>query len=101
MRILWADRALERVEETARYIALDDGAAALRWVEGLFESVGRLAAFPESGRLIPELEGRGARELVFGAYRVFYRLRPDVLLILTVRHASQLIREDEVGEGRT
>jgi len=101
VRLLWTDRALERVEETARYIALDDSEAALRWVEELFESVGRLAAFPESGRLVPELEGRGVRELIFGAYRVFYRLRPDVVLVLTVRHASQLIREDELAEGRT
>jgi len=41
------------------------------------------------------------RELVYGAYRVFYRVEHEAVLILTVRHASQLIREDEVAEGRT
>ena len=41
------------------------------------------------------------RELVYGAYRVFYRVDAGTVLILTVRHASQLVREDEVGEGRT
>lgn len=101
MRVAWTDRALERVQETARYIAADDADAARRWVDELFELVGRLVAFPESGRLVPELEGRGVRELIFGAYRVFYRLQPDVVLVLTVRHASQLIREDELAEGRT
>ena len=101
MRIDWSDRALERVRETARYIAADDPAAAVRWAEGLFDAAARLADFPESGRLAPELEDRGVRELVYGAYRVFYRVDAEVVLILTVRHASQLIREDEVGEGRT
>ena len=51
--------------------------------------------------MAPELGERGVRELVYGAYRVFYRVDAEAVLILTVRHASQLIREDEVGEGRT
>ena len=101
MRIAWTDRALERVRETAHYIAADDPTAAVRWTEGLFDAVGRLADFPESGRLAPELQDRGVRELVYGAYRVFYRSDAGTVLILTVRHASQLVREDEVGEGRT
>jgi toxin ParE1/3/4 len=100
MRLAWTDRALERTRETARYIAAADPSAAVRWAEGLFDAVARLADFPESGRLAPELEDRGVRELVYGAYRVFYRVDAGAVLILTVRHASQLIREDEVVEGR-
>ena len=99
MRLAWSDRALARVRETARFIAADDPAAALRWAEGLFDAVGRLADYPESGRLVPELEGRGVRELVYGAYRVFYRVDESAVFILTVRHASQLTREGEVAEG--
>ncbi len=101
MRLAWTDRALTRVRETARYIAADDPDAARRWADGLFDVVESLAVFPESGRLAPELEDRGVRELVYGAYRVFYRVDAVAVLILTVRHASQLIREDEVAEGRT
>ncbi len=101
MRLDWSDRALGRVRETARYIAADDPVAAVRWVDGLFDAAGRLADFPESGRIAPELEDRGVRELIYGAYRVFYRIEADAVLILTVRHASQLVREDEVGERRT
>jgi len=101
VRLRWTDRALTRVRETTRYIAADDPAAAAAWADGLFDAAGRLADFPESGRLAPELAGRGVRELVYGAYRVFYRVEQESVLILTVRHASQLIREDEVAEGRT
>jgi len=99
VRITWTDLALDRVEATALHIAADDPAAALLWTDELFAAAARLADFPESGRLVPELQGRGVRELIYGAYRVFYRI--DVaIVILTVRHASQLIREDEVDEGR-
>ena len=101
MRLAWTDRALLRVEETARYIAADDPAAAMRWASELFDLIERLTEFPESGRLVPELKRRGVRELVYGAYRVFYRVDAAAVLILTVRHARQLIREDEVAEGRT
>jgi len=101
VRPAWTDRALLRVRETARYIAADDPAAALRWAEELFEAVARLSDFPESGRFAPELTDRGVREILYGSYRVFYRLDGGTVFILTVRHASQLIREDEVGEGRT
>ena len=97
MRIAWTDLALDRVEETALHIAADDPEAAMCWTDELFAAAERLAEFPESGRLVPELPGRGVREFIYGAYRVFYRVEKAVI-ILTVRHASQLILEDEVDE---
>lgn len=79
----------------AVYVAQDDPDAADRWTLGLFDAVERLADFPESGRMVPELGARDVRELIFGAYRVFYRVGSAVE-VLSVRHGSQLIRPDEV-----
>jgi plasmid stabilization system protein ParE len=81
VRLAWTDRALTRLRETARYIAADDPDAARRWADGLFDVVQRLADFPESGRLAPEFEDRDVRELVYGAYRVFYRVDTEAVLI--------------------
>jgi plasmid stabilization system protein ParE len=53
MKIVWSPLVLERVEDTARYIAKDSPDAAVRWVEDLFSAVERLADFPESGRMVP------------------------------------------------
>ena len=97
MQVVWTDPALECVGEVAVYIARDDPDAADRWTAELFDAVERLADFPESGRMVPELGARDVRELIFGAYRVFYRLRSAVE-VLSVRHGSQLIRRDEVRE---
>jgi len=62
MQVIWTDPALERVDETAVYIAQDDPAAADRWTLELFAAVERLIDFPESGRMVPELATRDVRE---------------------------------------
>ena len=92
----WTDLALESVDEIALHIAEDDREAAIRWTVELFEAVDRLSDFPESGRMVPELEERAVRELVYGAYRVFYRVG-DAVTVLSVRHGSRLIRDEEVS----
>jgi toxin ParE1/3/4 len=95
MQVVWTDPALERVAEVAVYIAQDDPDVADRWTLELFDAVERLADFPESGRMVPELGARDVRELIFGAYRVFYRVGSAVE-VLSVRHGSQLVRSEEV-----
>lgn len=55
MRVVWSPLALERVEDIAQYIAEDKPSAAVEWVEGIFDTVERLADFPESERVVPEV----------------------------------------------
>jgi toxin ParE1/3/4 len=97
MQVVWTDPALERVDEIALNIARDNPDAATRWAVELFDAVGQLVDFPESGRVVPEVGAREVRELIFGAYRVFYRVGSRVE-VLSVRHGSQLLRADEVHE---
>ena len=98
MKVVWSPLALQRVQETALFIAADQPQAAAKWVESLFASVERLQDFPNSGRFVPELNSKSIREVIFGAYRVFYRVRSDVE-ILTIRRGSQLLRLDELEEN--
>jgi plasmid stabilization system protein ParE len=97
MKIVWSPLALERVEDIARYIAEDNPDAALRWVDGLFAMVERLADFAKSGRMVPEVGSPRIRELIFGTYRVIYSIK-DQVDILTVRRSSQLLRISEVDD---
>lgn len=97
MRIVWSPLALERVEDIAQYIAEDKPGAAVEWVDGIFDTVERLADFPESGRVVPEVGGHRIREVIFGTYRVIYSIRGQVD-ILTVRRSSQLLRMSELGD---
>ena len=100
MKVVWSPLALECVEDTALYIAEDNPDAAVRWVEDLFATVERLADFPESGRMVPEVGSPRIRERIFGTYRVIYSAK-DQVDILTVRRSSQLLRMSELGDDET
>jgi toxin ParE1/3/4 len=100
MRIVWSPLALERVEDIAQYIAEDKPAAAVEWIDGLFATVERLADFPQSGRIVPELGVHRIREVMFGAYRVIYSVK-DRIDILTVRRSNQLLRASELDGDET
>lgn len=95
MKIIWSPLALERVDDIAQYIAQDKPQAAIKWIEELFAVVERLADYPESGRIVPELGSRRIREVIFGAYRIIYTIK-DQINILTVRRGHQLLRLDEL-----
>lgn len=97
MRVVWSPLALERVEDIALYIAEDKPDAAVKWVDDLFATVERLADFPESGRMVPEVGSRRIREVIFGSYRVIYSVKEQVD-VLTVRRSSQLLRLSELGD---
>jgi plasmid stabilization system protein ParE len=95
MQVVWTDPALDLVEESALYKAADDPVAAVRWVDELFAAVERLADLPETGRVVPEQGAREVREVILGAYRVFYRVGAAVE-VLSVRHGSRLLDPTEV-----
>ncbi|MGH9341024.1 MAG: type II toxin-antitoxin system RelE/ParE family toxin [Acidobacteriota bacterium] len=76
MRIVWSPLAIQRVREAAEYIARDKPGAAQRWIRGAFETVGRLAKLPHSGRVVPELGRPDIREVIYGFYRIIYRVTP-------------------------
>ena len=63
----------------------------------LFDSVERLADYPQSGRVVPEVGVQRIREVIFGAYRVIYSVK-DKVEILTVRRGSQLLDVSEIDD---
>jgi plasmid stabilization system protein ParE len=96
--IEWSPLALERAGEIAGYIALDKPSAAELWLDGLFESVERLELHPMSGRVVPEVNIERIREVIYGAYRVIYRVdtRAQKISVLTILRGSELIPADEL-----
>ncbi|MEK7308044.1 MAG: type II toxin-antitoxin system RelE/ParE family toxin [Nitrospirota bacterium] len=58
MKIVWSPLAIERVSESAEYIAQDSPEAATKWVDNLFEKVKRLKTFHEVGGECQKLRGQ-------------------------------------------
>jgi toxin ParE1/3/4 len=96
MKILWSPLAIARVSEIAGYIAQDNPDAAESWINTVFEKVEHLKEFPESGRILPETDNTTIRELIYGNYRIVYRVERSRISILTVRHGKQLLPADDI-----
>ena len=90
MNVIWSPLALDKIGQTAEYIALDNPSAAEKWVNDVFDKAENLGSFPELGRLVPELNRANYREIIFGNYRIIYSVTLNIN-ILTVRNCSQLL----------
>ena len=91
-RIAWAPQAIEDVEAIRAYVARDSRHSADLLVERLVPAVARLEANPLSGRVVPEVGDEALREVIHGNYRIVYRLRFDLVEIVTVFHSARLFR---------
>jgi len=87
-RVRWFPEARDNVRAARQYIARDNPTAAKQTAKRIRDAVKGLATYPHMGR-----EGRvaGTRELVVPAtsYIVVYRLRAEIVEILTVLHGAQ------------
>ena len=96
MKIIWSPLAIDRASEIAEYIAQDKPAAAEKWINTVFSKVEQLKSSPEIGRIVPEIRNDQIRELIYGNYRVIYRIEKKQISILTIRHGKQILPIDEI-----
>lgn len=87
--IRWSGPAIREFEGALDYIALENRDAADRLARAIHRAVGRLRAFPDSGRMVPELEDPGLREAVHAPFRVIYQSQKDLVEILAVVRTEQ------------
>jgi len=97
VRVVWSPLAITRAAEAAGYIAQDRPGAAERWVKNLFDTVRSLSRFPERGRQVPEVGRSDIREILYGEYRVIYRVEARRIAILTVRHGRRQFDVNELA----
>ena len=91
-QISWSPEAIEDVEAIRAYVARDSSRYADLLVERLVSAVEHLETDPLSGRVVPEVGNEAVRELIHGNYRIVYRVRADLVEIVTVFHGARLFR---------
>ncbi|MDR9419667.1 type II toxin-antitoxin system RelE/ParE family toxin [Gracilimonas sp.] len=91
MEIVWTNQAFHKLNKFVDYIAHDDFDTAEKWAVKLIEKTDQLIEQPESGRIVPEYNEPNLRKLIFGNYRVIYRIRKEeaTIYIQTVWHVRQ------------
>jgi toxin ParE1/3/4 len=95
LKIVWPPLALEKLEASAKFIALDKPSAADKWVNDIFDRIDLLGSQPQLDREVPELLGSNYREVIFGSYRIIYKVENEIK-ILTLRNSRQLLSLDDI-----
>jgi plasmid stabilization system protein ParE len=87
---------LAQAEEATDYIAAERPATAAKWLDWLMDLVERLPRFPRKGRMVPEVGRSVIREVLYGRYRIIYRVDPTQISIVTVRHQRRRFTADDL-----
>jgi addiction module RelE/StbE family toxin len=96
MKIVWSPLAIDRASEIADYIARDKPSAVEQWIHKIFSKVEYIKTSPEIGRIVPEINNSQIREIIFGNYRIIYRIEKKRKSILTIRHGKQVLPIKEI-----
>jgi toxin ParE1/3/4 len=83
--------AADDLDTIAEFISQDSPQYSTLFVMDVLCAVDRLNQFPKLGRIVPESNSVSIREIIFGSYRIVYRLRQDLVEVLTVFHGSKLL----------
>ena len=95
-RVIWTEQAKTDLEEILLYIARESAEIAARKYEELKIAASRLKDFPQTGRIIPELEEQNIttyRELVVSPWRIMYKIEREEVYILALLDGRRNIED--------
>lgn len=91
MKVLWTDAAVSQLQAVHDYVAQTSPEYARRIVDRLTNRSIQIAAFPLSGRMVPEYELNEVRQVIEDSYRIIYLIKEDEdqVEVLAVIHSSR------------
>lgn len=90
-QVSWTPQAANDLEAICLFIARDSLQLAAAFADRVLRATDRLANFPRSGRVVPELKIESIREIIVASYRLIYRVRQDGVQLLTVHHGARML----------
>ncbi len=90
-KIKWTEKASSHLQAIHDYIAQDSKTYAARFIKSLIKSTLKLESTPRCGRIVPEFEDYGLREVIYQNYRIVYRITGDneIVEVLAVIHSAR------------
>jgi addiction module RelE/StbE family toxin len=85
--VKWTTPAREDINEIINYIAKTNLKYAAKILDKMEENVKKLDTYPESYRIVPELEKNGYliyREIIVEYWRIIYKVENDFVYIMLV-----------------
>lgn len=89
MNVFITGEAREDLDRIAAYIAQDNPARAVSFIQELLEGCRSLSAMPHAFPLVPRYGASGIRRRKHGNYLIFYRAASGRIDILHILNAAQ------------
>ena len=89
--VILTPQSQDDLREIVSFIASDSPDHARTFGNILVDKALSIGAHPEMGRVVPEEDDPGVREIVYGAYRIIYEVvrEPDAVFILRFWHGAR------------
>ena len=92
VEIKWSPIATDDYESIIRYYKKTAPKFAQNFAKKIIYIIENLNQFPNMGRVVPELENKEIREIIFRNFRIIYRLQENCLEIARIIHGSSILR---------
>jgi toxin ParE1/3/4 len=89
MNVFWTNKAIEQLTSIHRYHAQISPQYATRLVDLITKRSQQIGTFPNSGRILPEINLEQIREVIEANYRIIYYVGSDRVDILAVVHGAK------------
>ncbi len=87
--VIWSVLARNDLKNIHDYIAKDSKFYAIKITQEFIEKSEMLEQFPKMGRVVPEIDNKNIRELIYNSYRLLYKLSPNRIEVLAIIHGKQ------------
>jgi plasmid stabilization system protein ParE len=94
--VVWSATSEKDLRGILEYIAADSPSNAFEIFNEIKQKTSRLYAFPERGRIVPELKDQGIvlyRELIVPPWRIIYRISKKTVYVLSVLDSRQNVED--------
>ena len=94
--VIWSETSEKDLVGIVEYIAADSPSNAFEIFKEIKQKASSLYAFPDRGRIVPELRDQGIilyRELIVFPWRIIYRISEKAVYILSVLDSRQNVED--------
>lgn len=89
VELRWAETSVRDLDQICTYIAEDSEEYARMFARSVMESIETTAAYPYSGRIVPEMKNEMIREKILTSYRIIYRINNDSVEVVRIIHNAR------------
>lgn len=94
--VTWSLPSRKDLKLIYKYIAQDSAYYARKVIKNIVTRAMGLSAFPEIGRVVPEIGDSKIREIFVYSYRIIYQVSANEVEILTVIHGKRDFKPEDL-----